>query len=77
MRIMRGDHMNFRLTQTEYDRKTERAYVELRADDDDGGEIFAVAVFSYRSRSKLTRGQIEQEVVRKARHALKRAGSAI
>ena len=26
---------------------------------------------------KLTRGQIEREVVRKARHALKRAGSAI
>lgn len=35
--------MAFRLVQAKYDRETERAYVELRDDDEDGGEILAVA----------------------------------
>ncbi len=48
----------------EYDLHTERAYVELRANDDDGGEIIATTIFTFRSKSKLTKPQIKQEIVR-------------
>ena len=48
--------MNFTLIRAEYDEETERAYVELRAPDDDGGESIVTAIFSYQrpppSRSK-------------------------
>jgi hypothetical protein len=69
--------MTFRLVQTKYDHVSERAYVELEANDDDGGEVRAVAIFSFRTKSKLTGREVEQEPVRKARHVLKRAGAAI
>jgi hypothetical protein len=65
--------MAFRLVQAKYDRETERAYVELRDDDDDGGDQIATAIFSFRTTANLSKRQIEQEVVRKARHVLKRA----
>jgi hypothetical protein len=39
--------MAFRLVQSRYDRETERAYVELRRPDDDGGEILVTAIFTY------------------------------
>ncbi len=68
--------MAFRIAQAQYDRHTERAYVELREDDDDGGEMLAVVVFSYRTTAKLTKRDIQQEIVRKARYALKRAAVA-
>lgn len=67
--------MLFRLTIAEYDPETERAYVEFRANDEDGGEIIATTIFTFRSNSKLTKPQIKPEIVRKARHALKRAGA--
>ena len=68
--------MLFRLVNAEYDHDTERAYVELRANDDDGGEIIATAIFTFHSKAKLTKPQIRQEMVRKARHALKKAAVA-
>jgi hypothetical protein len=64
--------MAFRLVRSRYDRETERAYVELWAEDDDGGEQIATAIFSYRTKQKLTVREIEEEIVRKARHLLKR-----
>jgi hypothetical protein len=69
--------MAFRLVHANYDRDTERAYVELRDVDDDGGEAIASAIFSFRSSAKLTERQIEQEVVRKARYMFRRAGAAL
>jgi hypothetical protein len=64
----------FRLVHAQYDRETQRAYVELRDMDDDGGEILTVAVFSYRTTTtRLPRHQIEEEIVRKARHIFKKA----
>ena len=69
--------MAFKLVHAKYDRVTERAYVELRDEDDDGGEILAVAVFSFRTRARLSKQQIEQDIVRKARHVLKRAAGSI
>ena len=33
-----GECMNFTLIRAEYDKETQRAYVELRALDDDGGD---------------------------------------
>jgi hypothetical protein len=72
----REPSMLFRLVNAEYDFGTERAYVELRANDDDGGEIIAVTIFSFRSKSKLSKPEIRQEIVRKARYALKRAAVA-
>jgi hypothetical protein len=68
-----GAEVAFRLVHAQYDRETQRAYVELRDIDDDGGEILIVAVFSYRTTSRLPRKQIEQEIVRKARHLFKKA----
>jgi hypothetical protein len=68
--------MAFRLAQAKYDSHTQRAYVELRDDDDDGGEIIAVAIFSFRTTESLTKRRIEQEIVRKARHILRKAGLA-
>jgi hypothetical protein len=63
----------FRLVHAQYDRETQRAYVELRDMNDDGGEILTVAVFSYRTATRLPRRQIEEEIVRKARHIFKKA----
>ena len=68
--------MAFRLAQAKSDSHTQRAYVELRDDDDDGGEIIAVAIFSFRTTENLTKRRIEQEIVRKARHILRKAGLA-
>jgi hypothetical protein len=68
--------MAFRLAQARYDPDTERAYVELREDDDDGGEMLAVVVFSFRTKSRLSKQEREHEIVRKARYALKRASVA-
>jgi hypothetical protein len=60
--------MAFRLVHARYDRETERAYVELRDLDDDGGEMLATAIFSYRTMARLSKREIEQDVVRKAPH---------
>jgi hypothetical protein len=68
--------MQFRLERAEYDRDTERAYVELRARDDDGGDAIATAIFSFRTTATLTKRQIQEDVVRKARYILRRAGVA-
>jgi hypothetical protein len=69
--------MLFRLVNVEYDSHTERAYVEFRANDGgDGDEIIATTIFTFRSKSKLSKSEIKQEIVRKARHALKRASTA-
>jgi hypothetical protein len=65
--------MAFRRVHTNYDRDTERAYVELRARDSDGGEIIVAAIFSYRTNARLTKPQIEREIRRKATHAFKGA----
>jgi hypothetical protein len=46
--------MLFRLVNAEYDPDTKRAYVELRANDDDDGEIIATAIFTFHSKAKLT-----------------------
>ena len=59
--------MVFKLVHAKYDRETERAYVELRDDDKDGGEALVVAIFSYRTTSRVSKAQIEQDIVRKAR----------
>jgi len=68
-----GAEVAFRLVHAQYDRETQRAYVELRDTDDDGGEILTVAVFSFRTTARLPRGQIEEDIVRKARHLFKKA----
>lgn len=69
--------MTFRLVHAQYDRETQRAYVELRDDDDDGGEILTVAIFSFRTTSRMSRRQIEEEIVRKARHIFRRAATRL
>jgi hypothetical protein len=68
--------MAFKLAQAKFDRHTQRAYVELRDEDEDGGEIIVVSIFSYRTTETLSRRQIEEEIVRKARHILKKAERA-
>ena len=68
-----GAEVAFRLVHAQYDRETQRAYVELRDTDDDGGEILTVAVFSFHTTARLPRRQIEEGIVRKARHLFKKA----
>jgi quercetin dioxygenase-like cupin family protein len=65
--------MTFRLHHAQYDSQTERAYVEFRCGDGDGGEQVVVAVFTFRTKERLTKQRIKEEVVRKARHVLKGA----
>lgn len=69
--------MAYRLAQAKYDPDTQRAYVELREEDTDGGEIVAVAIFSFRTTADLTKRQVEQEIVRKARHIFKKVSDAL
>jgi len=68
--------MVFRLVRAEYDREIERAYVELRAPDGDGGEAITTAISSFRTTGALSKRQIEEDIVRKARHLLRRAAVA-
>jgi len=68
--------MNFVLRQAQYDRAKERAYVEFRGPDGDGGYAIATAIFSYRTSERLSKKQVQEEIVRKARHLLKRAALA-
>ena len=68
--------MLFRLVNSNYDHVTERGYVEFRGNDGDGGEIVIATILSFRSKSKSSKQEIKQEIVRKARHALKRAAAA-
>jgi hypothetical protein len=42
----------------------------------DGGDAIATTIFSYRTRDKLTKKQVHEEIVRKARHLLRRAAAA-
>ena len=72
-----GMPLSFRLVHARYDRNSQRAYVELRDTDEDGGEMLATAIFSFRTCTGLADRQIEQEILRKARHLLKRAATAI
>ena len=68
--------MNFILIRAEWDRETERAYVELRARDDGGGESIVTAIYSYRTTSRISKHELKQDIVRKACHMFKRAGAA-
>jgi len=65
--------MAFLLVHARYDRKTLRAYVELRDEDADGGQMIVTAIFSYRRTSIITKRALEQELATKARHLMRRA----
>ena len=68
--------MDFKLIRAEYDRDTGRAYVELGARDDDSGDAIATTIFSFRTTASLSKRQIEEDIVRKARHLLRLAAVA-
>ena len=68
--------MNFVLLRAEYDLHKERAYVEFRAPDADGGEAITTAIFSYKTVDRYSKSRVKEEVVRKARHLLKKAAVA-
>jgi hypothetical protein len=63
-----GGEMMFRLLRAEYDRETHRAYIELRAPDDDGGDAITVVIFSFKTTANLSKQQVKEDMVRKARH---------
>jgi len=52
--------MNFVLLRAEYDRHKERAYVEFRGPDEDGGDAIATAIFSYRTTERLSNKQVHE-----------------
>ena len=68
--------MQFTLMRAEYDQKTKRAYIEFRSPDADGGDAIATAIFSFATTAKLSKERLNEDIARKARHLLKRAGSA-
>jgi len=74
--ISLGGEMNFVMQRVDYDPHRGRAYVEFREPDGDGGVPIASTIFSYRTRDKLTKKQVHEEIVRKARHLLRRAAAA-
>ena len=61
--------MAFRLVHAH---KSLRAYVELRDDDAEGGEVIVTAIF-YRRTSIITKRALEQDLATKARYLMKRA----
>ena len=65
--------MSFRIIHANYDKKTRRAYVELRRPDADGDEMIVTAIFSYRRTSIITKKALEYDLATKARHLMKRA----
>ena len=71
-----GNEMIFVMKRVEYDRHKERAYVEFRGRDEDGGDAITVALFSYRTTEQLSKKQLHEEIVRKARYLLKRSAVA-
>jgi hypothetical protein len=54
-------------------RISRRAYVELRDDDDDGGEMIVTAIFSFRATGIVSKRALEQDLATKARHMMRRA----
>jgi hypothetical protein len=65
--------MDFKLERAEYDKETQRAYVKFRAPDKDVGQAIATAIFSYRTSERLSKQQLREDIVRKARHLFRRA----
>ena len=63
--------MSFSIIHANYDKKTRRAYVELRQPD--GDEMIVAAIFSYRRTSIITKKALEYDLAAKARHLMKRA----
>lgn len=63
----------FHLVHAQYDRRTRRAYVELRNEDADGGEVIVTAIFSYRCTSIITKRALEQDLATRARYLMRRA----
>jgi hypothetical protein len=72
-----SESVAFRLHQVQYDSRSKRAYVEFGRSDSDGGDQLVVAVFTFRSKERLSKQRIREEVVRKARHVLKGAALAV
>ena len=71
-----GTIMKFKLERREYDRGKQRAYVEFRAPDSDGGQAIVLAVFSYQTTERLSKQQLKQDIIRKARHLFRRSWMA-
>src|SRR5262249_50619192 len=57
-----GDEMNFITQRVEYGHHRERAYVEFRGPDEDGGDTIVVALFSYRTTEKLSKKQLHERL---------------
>jgi hypothetical protein len=66
----------FKVVRAQYDGETGRAYVELRNGDDDGGDTIAVAIFTSKRIGPVSKRDLEQDLLRKARHILKGAAVA-
>ena len=45
--------------------------MEFRGPDEDGGDAITVALFSYKTAERLSKKQLHEEIVRKARYLLK------
>jgi hypothetical protein len=68
--------MKFVMQRVEYDRHKGRAYVEFRGPDENGGDAITAAIFSYKTSERLSKKQLHEDLVRKARYLLKRSAVA-
>jgi hypothetical protein len=68
--------MDFKLERAEYDGGKQRAYVEFRAPDDDGGQAIVTAIFSYQTSERLSKQRLKEDIIRKGRHLCRRAYKA-
>jgi len=55
---------------------TELANLEFRAPDADGREAITTAIFSHKTAERLSKSRVQEEVVRKAWHLLKKVSLA-
>ena len=62
--VLGGAFMEFKLERTEYDRGKQRAYVEFRAPESDGGLAIVLAVFPFQTTEPLSEQQLKQDIIR-------------
>ena len=65
--------MDFKLECAEYERGKQRAYVEFRAPDGDGGQAIVTAIFSYATAECLSKQRLKEDIIRKGRYLCRRA----
>ena len=65
--------MDFQLERAEYERGKRLAYVEFRAPDADGGQAIVSVTFKFQPTIRLSKRQMEEDIISEARKIFARA----